>query len=72
IIKELRTQAGLVGREAVAGDIVKATLNRYRWLTFKGVLLQELGSAGRLIDAGVGLGSDEAAPAPDGAAPAAE
>jgi hypothetical protein len=75
IIRELRAQAGLVGREAVAGDIVKATVNRYRWMTFKAILLQELGNAGRLIDAGVGLGEDstegaaEPAPAAAGANP---
>ena len=73
IIRELRAQAGLVGREAVAGDIVKATINRYRWMTFKAILLQELGNAGRLIDAGVGLGEDAAdgagEPAPAAAAP---
>ena len=49
VLKDLRTQAGIVGREVVAADVVKATLARYRWTVFKSVLLQEAGSLGRLI-----------------------
>lgn len=49
ILRELRGKAGLIGREAVAADIVKATVSRYQWLRFKGILLAEAGSVGRTV-----------------------
>ena len=52
VLRQLRVQAGLVGREVVAADVVKATMARYRWTRFKSMLMAELGSAGRLIDGG--------------------
>lgn len=49
ILRELRTQAGVLGRDAVAADIVKATVARYQWLRFKEVLLASAGSIGKSI-----------------------
>lgn len=65
ILKELQKNAGLIGREAVAADIVKATVARYQWLRFKGVLLASAGSVGRTIGsvAAEGLVPDEGTPA---------
>ena len=74
VLRQLRVQAGLVGREVVAADVVKATMARYRWTRFKSMLIAELGSAGRLIDAGVDLATEEGSgtgvrePEPAGAA----
>jgi hypothetical protein len=67
VLKDLRTQAGIVGREVVAADVVKATVARYRWTVFKSILLQEAGSLGRLISEGLDVpekpaGTDGTAP----------
>ena len=53
MLKDLQKQAGIVGRDVVAADVVKATLARYRWTTAKSILLQEAGSLGRIISEGL-------------------
>ena len=68
VLSELRKQAGTLGREQVAPDIVKATMNRYRWMVFRANLLHEAAFLGRLIDEDVDAGAEEVAP--EGAASA--
>jgi hypothetical protein len=52
VLKDLRTQAGIVGKEAVAAEVVKATVARYRWMVFRANLLHEAALLGRLISEG--------------------
>ena len=75
VLRQLRVQAGLVGREVVAADVVKATMSRYKLIRYRSALMAELGSAGRLIAAGAdaaneeGSGTGERQPEPAAAAP---
>jgi hypothetical protein len=76
VLKDLRMQAGILGKEAVAADIVKATVSKYRWARFRSLLFAELALAGRVVNGaerelGDQLGGSGPAAAPAGAGAAA-
>ncbi len=50
ILRGLRTQAGLVGHEVVAADIIKATLTRYKWIRTKSILMTQVGAFPRFVE----------------------